>query len=45
MEAAYENDEAICQAVAEMVPTYRPHQAGQKDVTYEELRKEAAHAQ
>jgi len=45
MEAAYENDEAICQAVAEMVPTYRPQQAGQKDVTYEELRKEAAHAQ
>ena len=41
MEAAYENDETICQVVAQMVPTYRPQQAGQKDGTYEELRREA----
>ena len=42
MEAAYENDEAICQAVAEMVPTYRfsPNGAQQKDATYEALYRE-----
>lgn len=41
LKAAYDNDEAICQIVREMVPTYHPQQAGQKDVTYEELRREA----
>ena len=41
MEAAYENDEAICQAVANMVPTYHPQQAGQKDKVFESLREEA----
>jgi FlaA1/EpsC-like NDP-sugar epimerase len=39
MEAAYENDSAICKAVSEMVPTYRPALggAGKKDETYEAL--------
>ena len=41
MDAAYENDETICQAVADMVPTYHPQQAGKKDVVYEALRNEA----
>ena len=40
MEAAYENDESICTAVAEIVPTYRPNLAGRKDSAYETLRKE-----
>lgn len=42
MDAAYENDETICKVVADMVPTYHPQQAGQKDTVYENLRKEAA---
>ncbi len=46
MEAAYENDDAICQAVADMVPTYRPapNGAGQKDATYEALYRETVGA-
>ena len=42
MEAAYENDQAICDAVAAVVPTYRlsPNGAGQKDDTYEAQRRE-----
>ena len=46
MEAAYENDEAICDAVAAMVPTYRPspNGAGQRDATYEALCKETVKA-
>ena len=40
MDAAYENDESICQVVADMVPTYRPQQAGQKDKVYEALHSE-----
>ena len=42
MDAAYENDEMICHVVADMVPTYHPQQAGQKDNVYETLRNEAA---
>ena len=42
MEAAYENDEAICNVVAAMVPTYHPQLAGQKDKMYESLCKESA---
>ncbi len=44
MDAAYENDDAIRDAVAEMVPSYRPELggSGKKDGTYESLRKEAA---
>jgi len=42
MDAAYENDETICQAVADMVPTYHPQHAGKKDTVYETLRSEAA---
>ncbi len=43
MDAAYENDNAICEAVAEIVPTYHPALAGavHKDATYEALHKEA----
>ena len=39
MEAAYQNDTAICKAVSEMVPTYHPAlgASGQKDATYEAL--------
>ncbi len=39
MKAAYENDEAIRDAVAAMVPTYHPHTGGSctKDATYESL--------
>jgi FlaA1/EpsC-like NDP-sugar epimerase len=39
MEAAYENDETICKAVSELVPTYRPDLGGTgaKDATYEAL--------
>lgn len=39
MEAAYENDTAIRDAVAAIVPTYRPLQNGQvlKDAAYEAL--------
>ena len=40
MDAAYENDEAICDAVADMVPTYQRQNAARKDATYEALRKE-----
>ena len=40
MDAAYENDETICQVVADMVSTYRPQQAGQKDKVYEALHSE-----
>ena len=40
MDAAYENDESIREAVAEMVPTYRVAQCGQKDATYESLTRE-----
>jgi FlaA1/EpsC-like NDP-sugar epimerase len=39
MEAAYENDDTICDIVAEMVPTYRRENAQQKDATYEALYK------
>ena len=44
MDAAYENDEAICDAVAAVVPTYKPNLAasGVKDATYESLYKETA---
>jgi len=43
MQAAYENDDAIRDAVAEMVPTYHPalHGANEKDSTYRALRKQA----
>ena len=39
MEAAYDNDETICKAVSEMVPTYKPDLGGvgQKDAVYEAL--------
>lgn len=42
MEAAYENDKAICEAVASMVPSYRPSPDGavNKDSTYEKLSKQ-----
>ena len=40
MDAAYENDDSICAAVAEVVPTYHPNLVGKKDTTYENLRKE-----
>ena len=42
MEAAYENDKAICEAVAAMVPTYRPSPDGadHKDAIYENLSKQ-----
>ena len=41
MIAAYDNDEAIRDAVAAMVPTYRPKGGGQKDATFEQLHKQA----
>ncbi len=37
MNAAYENDEKICDLVAQMVPTYHPDLGGSKDGTYEKL--------
>ena len=37
MDAAYENDESIREAVARMVPTYRREDCGVKDKTYREL--------
>ena len=42
MDAAYENDKAIRDAVAAVVPTYHPYPngAGRKDATYEALYKE-----
>ena len=42
MNAAYENDKAICEAVAAMVPSYRPapEGSGSKDATYEKLSKQ-----
>ena len=45
MDAAYENDETICKVVADMVPTYHPQLAGQKDKVYEDLRKDVTPAQ
>ena len=43
MKAAYENDEAIRDAVAAMVPTYHPAVAGSaaKGATYDALLREA----
>ena len=41
MNAAYENDEAIRDAVAAMVPTYHPSATGKKDAAYESLIREA----
>ena len=41
MIAAYDNDEAIRDAVAAMVPTYHPQNEGQKDATFEQLHKQA----
>ncbi len=43
MDAAYENDDAICGAVEKMVPTYHPALAGQqnKDDTFEALYRQA----
>ena len=42
MEAAYQNDKAIGDAVAAMVPSYHPapNGADSKDATYEKLRKQ-----
>ena len=40
MDAAYENDDAICDAVADMVPTYHRENAHRKDATYDALKKE-----
>ena len=42
MDAAYENDETICEAVAAVVPTYRPGSGGtgKRDATFEALYKE-----
>jgi len=37
MDAAYDNDESIREAVAQMVPTYRMAQCGKKDKVYESL--------
>ena len=37
MDAAYENDASIREAVAQMVPTYRREDCGAKDKTYQEL--------
>ena len=39
MNAAHNNDENICQIVAQMVPTYHPEQGctGKKDATYQNL--------
>ena len=44
MDAAYENDDTICQVVADMVPTYKPQLAGQRDTTYESLKQETVTA-
>ena len=44
MDAAYENDESIREAVAQMVPTYKQTLVGKKDKTYETLAKEMANA-
>ena len=43
MGAAYENDRAICDEVAVVVPTYHPAPNGaqEKDATYKALHKEA----
>ena len=41
MKAAYENDDAIREAVAQMVPTYHPELLGKKDETYKALYKQA----
>ena len=41
MNAAYENDEAIRDAVAVMVPTYCPQNGGRKDAIFEQLHKQA----
>ena len=41
MAAAYQNDEAIRDAVAAIVPTYHPAATGEKDAAYSALRKEA----
>jgi len=43
MKAAYENDDAIRDAVAELVPTYHPaiHGANEKDATYRALCRQA----
>ena len=40
MDAAYENDDSIRDAVAQMVPTYQISKVGKKDATYESLAKE-----
>jgi len=42
MDAAYENDKAICDAVAAVVPTYHPAPCGnvQRDAVYESLYQE-----
>ena len=37
MASAYRNDPNICAMVSEIVPTYRPDRAGEKDKTYAEL--------
>ena len=42
MNAAYENDNAIRDAVAQIVPTYHPESKGAKDDTYHKLYKQAA---
>ncbi len=46
MEAAYQNDRAICDAVAAMVPTYKPtpNGADRKDDTYETLCRQTANS-
>ena len=44
MEAAYENDEAISEAVAQIVSTYHPEAAGEKNAAFEALRKETVAA-
>ena len=44
MAAAYENDEAIRDAVAAIVPTYHPNRVGDKDETYKALHAEAVAA-
>ena len=44
MEAAYENDEAINEVVAQVVSTYHPEAAGVRSAAYEALRKETVAA-
>ncbi len=44
MDAAYDNDEAIRDAVAAIVPTYKPGDSGKKDETYKSLCRETAAA-